>query len=124
MGLTETIDRALIKALPFTRLKAVTFRRVSGGQYDPTSGQVIGATTTDYQVKGVLGGYSLAELAASAGQLERGDRFLLLSAAGLPGQPDLQTDSIVVDGQTWRPVALEPIGVVEARLYKLQLRRV
>ncbi len=121
-SLKKAAQKSLDLAVDASRLQPVTYRRITLGSHDPAAG-LTPETTTDTPVLCALADYEIYEAAASGGQVLAGDRRMLVAADELGLEPDPVTDRVVIGGRVWNVVRAEPLGLDEARLYRLQLRR-
>lgn len=82
-------------------------RDAQDGSYDPVTGNEVPGSTVDQQAQGMLLDYSTQDAGAmnAAGTLvQRGDKKILVAAAGLSSPPDLTSLLITADGQVWTAV--------------------
>ena len=99
MGLSS----ALKKVLTNKKLAAdVTFRSVSAGSYNTTTG-VITETNTDTTIKGVLEDINLREINEL---IEATDKKIQIAAASLSSTPTTK-DKVIVDSVTYSIVRIE-----------------
>ena len=79
--------------------QAATLRRTVKGAYDPVLGTEGASTVTDYSV--TVKDIKLEMAGVNPTFIEMGDRFVGVPAQGLSITPDIETDTLVIDGETW-----------------------
>lgn len=83
----------------------LTLRKITtSGSYDPTTGSVTGSATTDYSVEGYFYNYETMNV----DQVQRGTRKCVISAIGLPSEPD-EEDVIIGNADTVTIVSVTTI---------------
>ena len=102
--------------------KALTLRKVTEGTYDPETGEMSAASTSDTSVVGVL--YDYADEDIDGTRIQMGDRRCLIKAKSLSVAPE--SGDRIVDGSTVYTVVRikkhEAGGVVSG--YNMQVRGV
>lgn len=100
--------------------RALVLRQQTPGTYDPATASAP-VTTVDTPVYGAVLDYPA--LLIDGTNVQRGDKKVILAAAGLTVEPDTD-DQILIAGVPWTivsPQAVAPDGTVV--VWKLQIRR-
>lgn len=82
-------------------------RRV-GGTYNPTDGTTTSPTSTDYAIKLIGPPIQPTQNKFPGTEIKQGDAAFLIQASGLTVTPDTASDSLVIDGVTWKIVEVKP----------------
>ena len=102
--------------------KDLVLTRIVPGAYNPTTGIPGAPTPTTYTVKALVTNFNDYRVANSGGLIKTGDRRIFVAAKNLPIFPDPATDSVTLDGVTWKVVnATKPVDAQV--IYELQVRR-
>jgi hypothetical protein len=114
--------RNTANALLATFGKPVTLRRTIKGAYNPLTGVESSPTVTSYPVNTVPPqGVRFSQVNGTL--VQSGDMVLMLSAEQLPLIPSPETDEMVVDGQYWTVVAVNPVyAQTVVALYEVLIR--
>jgi len=118
MGLLDAPLRNVAKSLLNTFGTSVTFRLVTPGSYDTTTGTQK-PTETNTTVKGTLAAYTNHERGDS---IQLGDRKLFVAASALTVTPTTD-DQIVIDSSVYRIVRNNvTYATDQAAIFELQIR--
>jgi hypothetical protein len=90
--------------------------------YDPDTGRMVGGEPVEVPTKGVIDRYS-DFTTREGGDIQRGDRKLIVAALGLPDAPTTAT-TVKIGGEVHTVHDVEPTYTGEAvAIYALQVRR-
>lgn len=114
--------RPVAKRLLETYGKASTLTRVTGGTYDPVTGQTTDPTETDYTVYASPPKFFRRD-AVDGEIIRETDFYVTIAAQGLAVTPDRETDTFTFDGADYTILRVEPQYSGElVAAYKLHLR--
>ncbi len=125
MSYDYTRSRAAARSLLARYGQDVTLRRTLQGTYDSATGSFSGGSSTDYAARAVVSNY---QDGTDGGTIQTGDRHVLMAADGLAVEPAPpatgQTDSLIIEGETFQIVRVRTIRPGEANvLYDIHARR-
>jgi hypothetical protein len=126
MGLDSL--RYTVQSLIVALGKPMTLQRTIKGAYTPQTGTSGADTVTTYAVMGTPP--AAAKLTQQPGSLiQAGDMLVSLSAAALEAlplgsDPNTETDVLIIDGNTWKIIAVSLVYIQsQIGLYELVLRK-
>jgi len=100
------------------RSTAMYLSRDVGGAISSTTGAYVAGTTTTYNVTGIVGNYSMAQV--NGVSIMSGDLRVVITDEVIPAK----SDSIVIDGNSYSLININTVNVGGTiLLYILQVRR-
>lgn len=87
--------------------KVMLLQKATSDDYDPSTGSTGTATPVRYQIKGVILDPSDNQIVAG-GDIQVGDRFVMIASKGLLPDPPAPNDALIIDGDDWQILKSSP----------------